>query len=187
MRHRAGLTCSRSSSRSIAPAGSPARSRCTSRSSRPGDAARRDLPDRRRARAGLCPCVRAHRRAGGRLYRFLFPGYTLVAYDDRGTGASGLIDCPAVQAAITADEQRTAATTCADTIGPNREFYWTADHAEDLEAVREALGVDKVALYGVSYGTKLAMSYASRTPITSSGCCSTRCSRRSSPTRTAPT
>jgi len=24
------------------------------------------------------------------LFRFLFPGYTLVAYDDRGTGNSGL-------------------------------------------------------------------------------------------------
>src|SRR5205807_2629536 len=34
------------------------------------------------------------------------------------------------------------------------------DHAEDLEAVRVALGVDKVGLYGVSYGTKLALAYA---------------------------
>ena len=36
----------------------------------------------------------------------------------------------------------------------------TADHAEDLEAVRQALGFDKVGLYGVSYGTKLALAYA---------------------------
>ena len=92
--------------------------------------------------------------------RFLFPGYTLVAYDDRGTGESGLIDCPAVQAAVTADQQRAAATACAVSIGSNREFYSTAQHAEDLDAVRQALGFDKVALYGVSYGTKLAMAYA---------------------------
>ena len=94
------------------------------------------------------------------LYRFLFPGYTLVAYDDRGTGSSGLLDCPALQRAITADQQRAAATACADAIGPTRAFYSTADHAEDLEAVRQALGVDKVALWGVSYGTKLALAYA---------------------------
>jgi pimeloyl-ACP methyl ester carboxylesterase len=94
------------------------------------------------------------------LYHFMFPGYTLVAYDDRGTGDSGLIDCPATQAAITADQQRTAAAACAVSIGPNREFYSTAQHAEDLDAVRQALGFDKIALYGISYGTKLAMAYA---------------------------
>ena len=94
------------------------------------------------------------------LFRFLFPGYTLVAYDDRGTGDSGLLDCPAAQTAITADQQRAAATACATTIGPNRSFYSTHEHAEDLEAVRQALGFDKIALYGVSYGTKLAMAYA---------------------------
>jgi pimeloyl-ACP methyl ester carboxylesterase len=94
------------------------------------------------------------------LYHFLFPGYTLVAYDDRGTGESGLIDCPAVQAAITADQQRAAAAACATAIGPARDFYSTAQHAEDLDAVRAALGYDKIALFGVSYGTKLAMAYA---------------------------
>jgi pimeloyl-ACP methyl ester carboxylesterase len=94
------------------------------------------------------------------IFRFLFPGYTLVAYDDRGTGDSGLLDCPAVQSAITADQQRNAAASCAATIGPGRAYYSTHEHAEDLEAVRQALGFDKVALYGVSYGTKLAMAYA---------------------------
>jgi pimeloyl-ACP methyl ester carboxylesterase len=94
------------------------------------------------------------------LFHFLFPGYTLVAYDDRGTGASGLLDCPALQKALTADSERDAATACANVIGPQRVFYSTPDHAEDLEAVRQAIGVDKVALFGVSYGTKLALSYA---------------------------
>lgn len=94
------------------------------------------------------------------LYRFLFPGYTLVAYDDRGTGESGLLDCPGVQAALTADQQRAAAAACAGRIGPSRAFYSTAEHAEDLDAVRQSLGFDKIALYGVSYGTKLAMAYA---------------------------
>jgi pimeloyl-ACP methyl ester carboxylesterase len=94
------------------------------------------------------------------LYRYLFPGYTLVAYDDRGTGDSGLIDCPELQKAITADTERAAAATCANEIGPARDFYTTADHAEDLDAVRAALGFDKIALFGVSYGTKLALAYA---------------------------
>ena len=94
------------------------------------------------------------------LMRFLFPGYTLVAYDDRGTGASALIDCPVLQTALTADAQRAAAGQCASIIGSGRVFYGTADHAEDLDAVRQALGADKVALFGVSYGTKLSLAYA---------------------------
>jgi pimeloyl-ACP methyl ester carboxylesterase len=94
------------------------------------------------------------------LYHFLFPGYTLVAYDDRGTGDSGLLDCPTLQKANTADTERAAAGACAAQIGPARDFYSTGDHAEDLEAVRQALGVDKIALFGVSYGTKLALAYA---------------------------
>jgi pimeloyl-ACP methyl ester carboxylesterase len=94
------------------------------------------------------------------LYRYLFPGYTLVAYDDRGTGDSGLIDCPDLQKALTADAERTAAAACANQIGPARDFYSTAIHAEDMESVRVALGFGKIALFGVSYGTKLALAYA---------------------------
>jgi pimeloyl-ACP methyl ester carboxylesterase len=97
---------------------------------------------------------------GVNLFRYLFPGYTLVAYDDRGTGESGLLDCPATQAAITADQQRDANTVCGASIGQASAFYSTAQHAEDLDAVRQALGFAKIALYGVSYGTKLAMAYA---------------------------
>ena len=94
------------------------------------------------------------------LFRFLFPGYTLVAYDDRGTGSSGLISCPALQIANTEDTEKAAAAACGSSLGVSAGFYSTADHADDLEAVRQALGVDKIGLYGVSYGTKLAQAYA---------------------------
>ena len=82
-------------------------------------------------------------------WRSFFPGYTLVAYDDRGTGKSGALACP------------TARTVgqCGTAIG-NRTYYTTRDHAEDIEAVRLALGVNTVALFGVSYGTKHAVAYA---------------------------
>jgi pimeloyl-ACP methyl ester carboxylesterase len=94
--------------------------------------------------------------------RVLFPGYTLVAFDNRGTGRSGLISCPALQATLiaTAEQFAALARDCAAIIGPTREFYATRDHAEDIEAVRRALGFEKIGLYGVSYGTKLALAYA---------------------------
>ncbi|MGZ4417184.1 MAG: alpha/beta hydrolase [Gaiellaceae bacterium] len=98
------------------------------------------------------------------LFQALFPGYTLVAYDDRGTGDSGLLNCPALQTATTPDGEDLLASACASSIGAGAAFYGTADHVEDLDAVRNALGLDKIVLYGVSYGTKLALAYASAHP-----------------------
>ena len=89
----------------------------------------------------------------GKYWQSYFPGYTLVAYDDRGTGKSGALDC---SNAVTIDQ-------CAADI-PNRAFYTTRDHAFDIESVRVALGVDKLAIYGVSYGTKHAVAYALAQP-----------------------
>src|SRR5207237_7315700 len=49
---------------------------------------------------------------------------------------------------------------CGTALGPNRVYYTTAENAADVEAVRQALGVDKLALWGTSYGTKVALAYA---------------------------
>src|SRR5204863_4987527 len=96
------------------------------------------------------------------LMQYMFPGYTLVAFDNRGTGQSGLIDCPPLQKTVTGSVEVEArlAADCANTIGPSRVFYSTRDHADDMDAVRASLGVDQIGLYGVSYGTKLALAYA---------------------------
>lgn len=93
-------------------------------------------------------------------FRYLFPGYTLVAYDDRGTGDSGLLNCPALQVSTAPTGQDLLASACAASIGPAASLYGTADHVADLDAVRASLGFDKVVLFGVSYGTKLALAYA---------------------------
>lgn len=94
------------------------------------------------------------------LYRALFPGYRIVAFDNRGTGKSGLLLCSALQQSTTFAGQETLAAGCAASIGPTRDFYSTRDHADDTEAVRVALGVDKIGIWGTSYGTKLALAYA---------------------------
>jgi len=96
------------------------------------------------------------------LMQFMFPGYTLVAFDNRGTGQSALINCPPLQTTVTGsvDVEARLAADCANTIGPTRIFYSTRDHADDMDAVRAALGFNKIGLYGVSYGTKLELAYA---------------------------
>jgi pimeloyl-ACP methyl ester carboxylesterase len=88
-------------------------------------------------------------------FRALAPGYTLVTYDIRGTGRSGRLHCTGGYETIAK-----AVTACARSLGARRDFYGTGEHAEDLESVRAALGYPSISLYGVSYGTRLALAYA---------------------------
>jgi pimeloyl-ACP methyl ester carboxylesterase len=95
-------------------------------------------------------------------FRSEFPGYTLVAFDNRGTGKSGVLRCPELQVDPFASPAKAQALVakCATEIGPGRAFYSTRDHVDDIEAVRQALGVNKIVLWGTSYGTQLSVAYA---------------------------
>lgn len=81
----------------------------------------------------------------------------LVVFDARGVGQSDPITCPRPTDA-------TGVSTCAEHLGPARAFYATADSVADLEAVREALGIERFSLSGVSYGTATALGYARAHP-----------------------
>lgn len=85
----------------------------------------------------------------------------LLVFDQRGTGASGGLSCPALR-------QRGSivklAESCANEIGPTRGFYRTIDSVADIEALRVAGGYSKLVLFGVSYGTKVAEEYAAIFP-----------------------
>ena len=96
-------------------------------------------------------------------FRVLTPTNDVVAFDGRGTGRSGLLRCPELERANLIDAGAEAAA-CAGRLGPKRGFYRTTDSVDDIEAVRAALGVDKLTLVGVSYGTFLAQAYAARYP-----------------------
>jgi pimeloyl-ACP methyl ester carboxylesterase len=98
----------------------------------------------------------------GFLYRSWFPGYTLVAFDPRGTGSSGALGCASVPTGAVPDP--VVAGECGSSLGPGRAFYTTAANVTDLDAVRRALGVDRIALWGTSYGTKVALAYAQAQP-----------------------
>ena len=85
--------------------------------------------------------------------------FDLVSYDQRGTGGSGVLRCRALER--DARLRSTAAgEDCAGRLGARRAFYTTRDSVEDIEDVRKALGVEKLTLFGISYGTKLALAYA---------------------------
>ena len=95
--------------------------------------------------------------------RALLHDYRLVMLDQRGTGALAL-RCPALQRAVGTSDLTVpppgSVEACARALGPQRRFYSTADTVADLEALRVALGADKLTLDGVSYGTFVAERYA---------------------------
>jgi len=85
----------------------------------------------------------------------------LLVFDQRGTGASNPLTCPALR-------QRASIVTitrrCATQIGPARAFFTTAQTVDDIEDLRRESGYERLVLYGVSYGTKVALNYAERYP-----------------------
>ena len=89
--------------------------------------------------------------------------YRIVVFDQRGTGA-GALNCEAMQQQMGASDlyppTAAAVRACAAKIGDRRRFYGTDDVVADIDALRRALGVDKIALDGISYGTYVGERYA---------------------------
>jgi pimeloyl-ACP methyl ester carboxylesterase len=87
----------------------------------------------------------------------------LIVFDQRGTGRSGLLRCPPLERTTDVDPAPEI-QRCADALGPGRSSYTSSDSVEDIEAVRRVAGVERITLYGISYGTKVALAYAARYP-----------------------
>jgi pimeloyl-ACP methyl ester carboxylesterase len=87
----------------------------------------------------------------------------LLLIDVRGTGASGAVACPLTKATIS-DGPAAVGRVCGAQLGVNAGRYGSADAADDIDAVRAALGLSKLDLWGDSYGTYLMPVYAARHP-----------------------
>ncbi len=89
--------------------------------------------------------------------------YRIVVLDQRGTGA-GALDCPALQAAMGSSDlappPAAAVRACAAKLGSRRQFFGTDDVVADLESLRQALGVERWVVDGISYGTYVGERYA---------------------------
>jgi pimeloyl-ACP methyl ester carboxylesterase len=86
----------------------------------------------------------------------------LLMMDNRGTGQSGAVDCPALQSAEAWTVELTAA--CGESLGARAPLYSTAYAADDLAAILEALRIGRIDLYGDSYGTYFEQVFALRHP-----------------------
>lgn len=92
----------------------------------------------------------------------------VVLVDLRGTGGSNRLDCTLPgsdddpQGYLGDFLPPEAIRACAARLreaGTDLTLYTTAEDVEDLEAVRAALGAEKIDLYGVSYGSRVALVY----------------------------
>ncbi|MCL5994995.1 MAG: alpha/beta hydrolase [Chloroflexi bacterium] len=103
--------------------------------------------------------------------------FDMVFFDQRGIGLSGGMNCPNAttvyyrtdgradtpeQEANVIAAAQTFATTCIQEIGAADDVSHmdTRQAAEDLEWFRQTIGDDQFWLYGESYGTQLAQTYA---------------------------
>lgn len=112
------------------------------------------------------------------MYGPLLARWNMLAIDNRGTGQSSPIDCPALQEfsgpTATAAFRQAAAGCAASLNGRWRypggapvhasDLFTTAPAARDMAAVVRALGLSKIDLYGDSYGSWFAQVFASRYP-----------------------
>lgn len=89
----------------------------------------------------------------------------ILLIDPRGTGRSGALSCPGLAQLDPLTVRKAAiAPACAPELGPRAGLYGTAAVADDIDAVRAALGIDRLDLWGDSYGTFLMQVYAARHP-----------------------
>lgn len=93
----------------------------------------------------------------------------LVVVDQRGTGRSNPLACDFPDDfdvdQLPLDRLRELIGACREQLKSHQlEFYTTSIAVKDLDAVRAALGYRRIALYGVSYGTRVVEHYARRFP-----------------------
>jgi pimeloyl-ACP methyl ester carboxylesterase len=89
----------------------------------------------------------------------------LVLVDQRGTGGSSPLSCPRSHAAVDDIAAMTSyVRRCFARLGTRTRAYTTAVAADDLDAVRRALGYARIDVYGGSYGGTLAQVYLRRHP-----------------------
>ncbi len=96
------------------------------------------------------------------LFEPLRARHDVLFVDARGTGRSSPIDCRRLQSG-NGDYER-AVGRCGRQLGAASDAFGSAHSADDLAAVLDALDIERIDLYGVSYGSFFAQAFANRHP-----------------------
>jgi pimeloyl-ACP methyl ester carboxylesterase len=94
------------------------------------------------------------------MYGPLLQRHNLLLVDQRGTGRSEAIDCPALQNLKI--QYSVAARRCGRSRGDRSDDYTTVRSAGDLAAVIRTLDLGQVDMYGDSYGSFFVQTFAGR-------------------------
>jgi pimeloyl-ACP methyl ester carboxylesterase len=94
----------------------------------------------------------------------LLDDFDLLLVDPRGVNRSDPIDCGITGEPATRDEFVRKIGECGGSLGTRARGYTSAEIADDIDAVRAKLGVDRLDLLGESYGAYLMTVYAQRHP-----------------------
>jgi len=111
----------------------------------------------------------------------ILENYDIVFFDQRGVGLSGGLQCPQAAAVfyrsewdastpasqeLLLDTAQTFAESCIEEMGDPEilPYMGTKQAVEDLEVFRQLFGEDQIWLYGESYGTQYAQTYAAAHP-----------------------
>ncbi len=93
----------------------------------------------------------------------------VIVIDQRGTGRSSPMSCEGIaDNPDSYDESKIPELTidCLNQLPHDPRYFTTSVAVDDLEALRELLGYDQLSLYGVSYGTRVALQYMRLYPQT---------------------
>lgn len=97
---------------------------------------------------------------GGAWENSAFTGkFNFLAFDQRGTGESGALDCPSLQKG---NDSQQSVHECLALLGERAGLYTTQDTIDDMVRLFSKLGLSRahLTLFGYSYGTKVALAFA---------------------------
>ena len=101
-------------------------------------------------------------------FRHILRERDIILVDQRGTGDSNRLDCPAApdtdSLEFDAELVSTQSRLCVESLDADPRFYTSSLAVRDLEQVRKLLGAEQWNLYGISYGTRVALHYMRRFP-----------------------
>lgn len=103
-------------------------------------------------------------------FRHIMRDRDVILIDQRGTGSSSRLDCPAapdslgLEFDVDTESIEKLAKECLDSLDNDPRLFSTSVAVQDLEHVRESLGISQWNLYGISYGTRVALHYLRRYP-----------------------
>lgn len=109
----------------------------------------------------------------GRAVPALRERFDILLVNQRGSGGASELDCTdlpreldVIAGETTVETYLMAVTSCRDSLAVHADLaqYTTDRAADDLDAIRRALGYERLSIWGASYGTKAARVFARRHP-----------------------